>query len=184
VSVAATYAEALFEAAVERDAVPRVAQDLDAFRTAVDETPDLAAVLDNPEIDTRKKKAAVAVLTRDAEPLVANFLQVLLDRGRMEELPAIVDAFSERVARAEGRMTVVAVTAVALPDDLRDRVVARLDEVLGSHVELVTSVDPDLVGGLVLQSGGVVVDASIRQRLDDLRRSLSAGSVDASAAPS
>ena len=183
-SVASTYAEALYEAAVDRDAVPRVAADLRAFRAAMDDTPELAAVLDNPEIDTGAKKAAVAELTRDAEPLVANFLQVLLDRGRIHEFRAISDAFEDLVARAEGRMTVEAVTAVELPDDIRERVVARLDEVLGRDVELVTIVDPQLVGGMVLRSGGVVVDASIRQRLDDLRRALAAAPVDAGASAS
>jgi ATP synthase F1 delta subunit len=184
VSVAATYAEALFEAATEKDAVEPVAADIAAFAEAMRESAELRAALSSPEVDTRAKKAAVAALTEDAHPLTANFLQVLIDRGRMAEFPEIARALEERVARAEHRLDVEATTAVPMPDDLRKRVVQRIQGQTGATVELTESVDPDIVGGLVLRIGGVVVDGSLRHRLEELRQTLRAAPVDAAAVAS
>jgi F-type H+-transporting ATPase subunit delta len=184
VSVATTYAEALFEAAVEQDAVEAVASDVAAFAQAMRESAELRAVLSNPEVERRAKKAALAALTEDAHPLTANFLQVLVDRGRMAEFPEVARAFQERVARAEHRLEVEAVTAVPMPDDLRKRVVQRIQGQTGATVELSEAVDPDIVGGLVLRIGGVVVDGSLRRRLEELRHTLRAAPVDAAAVES
>ena len=183
-SVAATYAEALFEAATEADAVDAVAADLAAFAQAMRESAELRAVLSSPEVDTRAKKRAMAELTEGASPLTANFLQVLIDRGRIADLPEIARAFEERVARAEHRLQVEAITAVPMPDDLRKRVVQRIQGQTGATVELTESVDPDIVGGLVLRIGDVVVDGSLRRRLDELRHNLQAAPVDAAAVSS
>jgi F-type H+-transporting ATPase subunit delta len=182
VSVATTYAEALYEAAEGAGAVPQVAADVDAFAEAVDSSGELRMVLENPEIDSRAKGSAVGALAADAHPLFANFLQVLVDRGRAGEFPEIADAFRERVARAQARLEVEAVTAVPLPDDLRARIVESLQASTGSTVELSESVDPDVVGGLVLRVGEVVVDGSVRRRLEDLRHDLAAAPVDAAVA--
>jgi F-type H+-transporting ATPase subunit delta len=184
VSVAATYAEALFEAALESDAVDDVASDTAAFAQAMRESAELREVLSSPEVETRAKKAALTGLTEGANPLTANFLQVLVDRGRMTEFPEIAKAFQERVARAEHRLEVEAITAVPMPDDLRKRIVQRIQGQTGATVELTESVDPDIVGGLVLRVGGVVVDGSLRRRLDELRHNLNAAPVDAAAVSS
>jgi F-type H+-transporting ATPase subunit delta len=184
VSVAATYAEALFEAASDQDAVEPVAADVAAFAAAVRESPELRIALSSPDVDTPDKKAAVAALTEDAHPLVANVLQVLIDRGRIGDFPDIAAALGERVARAEHRLEVEAITAVPLPDDLRKRIVQRIQGQTGASVELAESIDPDIVGGLVLRVGGVVVDGSLRHRLEELRRSLRAAPVDAAAVAS
>lgn len=183
-SVATTYAEALYEAAVDADAVEAVASDLAGFAEAVEGSPELRSVLDNPEIDTRAKKGAVAALTDGANPVVANFLQVLLDRSRIHEFTEIAAAFQDRVARSQDRIEVEAVTAVPLPDDLRARIVKRIEEKTGSAVDLTESVDPDIVGGLVLHVGGVVVDGSVRHRIDELREMLRHTPVDAATAAS
>ena len=183
-SVAATYAEALFEAATEADAVDAVAADIAAFARAMRESSELRAVLTSPEVDTRAKKGAIADLTEGAHPLTANFLQVLIDRGRIADFPEIARAFEERVARAEHRLEVEAITAVPMPDDLRKRVVQRIQGQTGATVDLTESVDPDIVGGLVLRIGDVVVDGSLRRRLDELRHTLQAAPVDAAAVSS
>ena len=150
-SVATTYAEALYEAAVDAGAVPQVAADVEAFA--------------------------------DANPLVQNFLQVLVERGRIAEFLEIAEAFRERVARAEARLDVEAVTAIPLPDDLRERIVERLQAKTNATIELTESVDPDVVGGLVLRVGEVVVDGSVRNRIEELRRELSGVPVDAAVVP-
>jgi F-type H+-transporting ATPase subunit delta len=182
-SVATTYAEALYEAALDADAVPPVAADVDAFARALDESPELRMALENPEIDSRAKGSAVAAIAADAHPLFANFLQVLVERGRIAEYLEIAEAFRERVAQAEARLDVEAVTAVPLPGDLRERIVESLQAKTNATVELTESVDPDIVGGLVLRVGEVVVDGSVRHRIEELRRELTAAPVDAAVAP-
>jgi F-type H+-transporting ATPase subunit delta len=178
VSVASTYAEALYESAVSGGVVEDVRRDLAAFTEAIDGDTELGRVLTNPEIETRAKKAAVATLSEGAAPLVRNFLQLLLDRGRVHAVGDIRAAFEEHVAAAAGRIDVCAVTAVPLDDALRARMVERITQQTGLTVDLSEEVDPAILGGLVLRVGGVVLDASVRQRLAELRRRLAGTSVD------
>jgi ATP synthase F1 delta subunit len=178
VSVAGIYAEALYEAAVDQGAVPQVTADLDAFLRAMDESPELRMFMHDPEIDGERKKTALAAIAAEAHPLVVNFLLVLIDRGRVDELAEIAAAYSERVAVAEGRIRVEAITAVPLPDDLRARLVDRVAAETGREVELTESVDPDIVGGLVLRARGLSVDASVRLQFDELERTLASGRVE------
>jgi len=172
VSVAATYAEALYESAVDQGSVPEVAAQLVEFREAVAASPELQDVLANPEFETRVKKDVIAKLLVGANPLVANFMQVLLDRGRAGELAEIADGFAARVAVAEGRLRVRIRTAIPLPDDLRARLIAQISERTDRAVDIDTIVDPEIVGGLVIETGGSVVDASVRARLADLRQTM------------
>lgn len=178
-SAASTYAEALYEAAVDGSAVTPVAQDVAGFAAAVQESSDLRAVLGNPEVDSAAKKAVVETIAEGAHPLVLNFLRVLADRGRIGEVTEIADAFAARVAQAENRIDVEVVTAVPLPDDLRARIIEQIRGKTGADVDLTESVDPDIVGGLVLKVGGSVIDGSLRHRLEELRTTLRGAPVDA-----
>jgi ATP synthase F1 delta subunit len=182
VSVAATYAEALFEAATDAGSIDAVAREVADFADAVEESAELRDFLDNPEIDAKAKKGALTQLTSSASPITGNFLQVLVDRGRIAEFREIARAFAERVSAEEGRLDVEAVTAVPLPEDLRTRIVEEISRKTGQSVDLTESVDPDIVGGLVLRIGGAVVDGSVRHRIDELRAALRAAPVDAALA--
>lgn len=172
-SVAATYAEALYQAAAEKNAVAQVAADLAALAEALGADSDVARILHNPKVDSRAKKAALAGLADSANPLTINLLQVLVDRGRLEEVPSLASAYGARVAEAEGRLAVEVTSAIPLVDELRAKVVERIREQTGKTPEITERVDPDIIGGLVLRVGGVVTDASVRGRLDGLRRSIS-----------
>jgi ATP synthase F1 delta subunit len=183
-SVAGTYAEALFESAERAGAVDAVARDLAEFSGAVDESADLREAIDNPEVDRRAKRRIIDALTQGANPLVGNFLKVLVDRGRLGELREISRAFAERVDTAEARLEVEAITAIPLPADLRDRIVEQIQTKTGQSVVLTESVDPEIVGGLVLKVGELVVDGSVRHDLDRLAERLHSVSVDAALAPS
>lgn len=182
-SVATTYADALYEAALDAGVATEVAADVDEFAGAIAESTDLRTVLENPEIESSAKGRVAAALAAGAQPLFANFLQVLVQRGRLAEFPEIAEAFRERLARATARLEVRAITAIPLADDLKARIVATLEEKTGSTVDLTESVDPDVVGGLVLHVGEVVVDGSVRHRIEDLRRELTSAPVDAAVAP-
>jgi F-type H+-transporting ATPase subunit delta len=172
VSVAGTYAEALYQAAADQGAVADVSADLAVLGDVLDSRSDVGRVLHNPQVDSRVKKAAVAGLAGSVSPLTVNLLQVLIDRGRLEDLEPITTSFEERVADAEGRIPVEVTTAIPLPDDLRAQFAARIEEQTGKTPEITERVDPEIIGGLVLRVGGVVTDASVRGRLDGLRRSI------------
>src|SRR5690606_8208786 len=123
VSAEMTYAEALYEAAADAGAVEPVAADLAAFADAVRGSDELRAALSDPKVDLASKKRIAGHLAEGAQPLVANFLQVLIDRDRLEELEGIAEAFAGRVAQAQNRLEVEAVTAIPLPADLRERII-------------------------------------------------------------
>lgn len=183
-SVAATYAEALYESAVSEGGVDAVASDLKEFTAAVAGSAELRDALENPEIDRRAKRGIIGEITEGAHPLLANFLKVLVDRGRLTELKEISEAFADRVDTAEARLEVEAITAVPLPADLRERLVEDIQEKTGQSVVLSETVDPEIVGGLVLKVGEFVVDGSVRHNLDRLAERLHAVSVDAALSPS
>ncbi|MEQ8833397.1 MAG: ATP synthase F1 subunit delta [Miltoncostaeaceae bacterium] len=180
-SVATTYAEALFEASVEAGVLGPVAAGMGEFAAAYSGSDDLRLALESPDLDPDAKRRVVRALAEDAHPFVANTLQMLIDRGRIADLPEIAAAFDRRVTVAEGRLEVEAVTAIPLPDDLRGSIVSSIQEQTGRSVDLSESVDPDIVGGLVLRVGETVVDGSVRSRLDQLRREMTTASVDSAA---
>jgi len=184
VSVATTYAEALYEAAAEARAVREVSEGLQAFRGALDGVPELRQVLHDPEVGSREKKALLASLGEGAHRVLVNFLQLLVDRRRFEELPAIADAFDDLAAKAEGRVEVEAVTAVPLDEELRTALVERIQSQTGREVTLTERVDPEIVGGIMLLVGNVLVDGSVRYQLAGLRRELTSAPVDPALAAS
>lgn len=181
-SVAGTYAEALYEAAEAQGAIDVVRDQLGELVAAMQETPDLVAVLASPEIETSAKKAAALAIMDDAHPVSIGLVQVLLDRGRIGDLVVVVDAYDRRVDAAEGRVVVTAVTAVPLTAGLRESIRAKVRAQTGRDAELEEDVDPAIIGGLILRVGDVVVDASLRTRLEEMRRSLEHAHVDTAAA--
>lgn len=181
-SVAGTYAEALYEAAEAQGAIDVVRDQLGELVAAMQETPDLVAVLASPEIETSAKKAAALEIMDDAHPVSIGLVQVLLDRGRIGDLVVVVEAYDRRVDAAEGRVVVTAVTAVPLTAELRESIRAKVRAQTGRDAELEEDVDPAIIGGLILRVGDVVVDASLRTRLEEMRRSLEHAHVDTAAA--
>ena len=169
------YARALFEAAREQNRVDDVVTELGDFAEAVRTVPELRSLLENPQLDPTAKRAALADLLADADPLVRNFLLVLAEKGRAAELDEIARELDDLVARGAGRLNVELTTAFALSDEEADGIVRQIEQASGRTVEATRSVDPALVGGIVLQAGTFRVDASVRGRLDRLRRTLVSG---------
>ena len=169
------YARALFEAAREQNRVDDVVTDLGDFAEAVRTVPELRSLLENPQLDPAAKRAALADLLADADPLVRNFLLVLAEKGRAGELEEIARELDDLVAREEGRLNVELTTAFELSDEEADGIVKQIEQASGRPVAATRSVDPALVGGIVLQAGTFRVDASVRGRLERLRRTLVTG---------
>ena len=145
---------------------------LSDFAAAVELTPELAMVLRNPQLESAAKARILADLAGDDEPLFKNFLLLVAEKGRAGEIVEIAREFERLMAREERRLTVELTTARELSDDEAKSIVAQIEKAAGRKVEATRSVDPDLVGGIVLQAGAYRVDASIRGRLERLRQEL------------
>jgi len=145
---------------------------LSDFAAAVEQTPELRAVLRNPQLEPGTKGRILADLVGDDEPLFENFLLLTAEKGRAGELEEIAHEFERLMAREERRLTVELTTARELTDEEAQAIVAQIEEAAGRKVEATRSVDPNLVGGIVLQAGSYRVDASVRGRLERLRHEL------------
>jgi F-type H+-transporting ATPase subunit delta len=166
------YANALFGAAKERGRLEQVRDDIHAFAEAVAEVPELRALLQNPEIDSRVKRDALASVLAEADELVRNFILLLVEKGRTEELDAMVEEFDALVAVEEGILDVELTTAVELSDDEATKILGQIEQVSGRRLRASRKVEPALIGGFVLRAGSYRADASVRGRLERLRREL------------
>jgi F-type H+-transporting ATPase subunit delta len=162
----------LFSAAKENDRLAQVHEALSDFAVAVEQTPELRNVLRNPQIESSVKASILADIAGDDEPLFKNFLLLIAEKGRAGELEDIAHEFERLMAREERRLTVELTTARELTDDEAKAIVAQIEQAAGRTVEATRSVDPDIVGGIVLQAGSYRVDASVRGRLERLRQTL------------
>jgi ATP synthase F1 delta subunit len=142
------------------------------FATAVEETPELRLVLRNPQLESSAKARILADLAGDEDQLFKNFLMLVAEKGRAGEIEEIAREFERLIAREDRRLTVELTTARELTDKEAHDIVAQIEKAAGRKVEATRSVDPDIVGGIVLKAGSYLVDASIRGRLERLRHEL------------
>jgi F-type H+-transporting ATPase subunit delta len=166
------YANALFEAAKEQDRLRPVTDDMHTFAEAVEQVPELRALLENPEVDTPEKTDALRAILADADELVRNFLLLVVEKGRIHELDEMLAEFDALVAAEEGILDVELTTAVELSDDETLKILRQIEQVSGRRLRASRRVEPALLGGFVLQAGSYRADASVRGRLDGLRRQL------------
>jgi F-type H+-transporting ATPase subunit delta len=166
------YARALYEAAKEQDKLDAAREELGDFVEAQRQVPELRELLRNPQLDQRLKASALEELLGGDEALVRNFLLLLAEKNRVGEIDEIAREFDRLVAEAEGILDVELTTAVELSDEETRDVIAQIEKASGRKVEATQRVDPDLIGGLVLQAGSLRLDASVRGRLDRLRQEL------------
>ncbi len=142
------------------------------FAAALEASPELRSVLRNPQLDPTAKGEILADIVGDEEKLFKNFLLVVAEKGRAGELDEIAREFERLMAREERRLTVELTTARELTDDEAQAIVAQIGQAAGRKVEATRTVDPDIVGGIVLTAGSHRADASVRGRLERLRQEL------------
>jgi F-type H+-transporting ATPase subunit delta len=166
------YARALFEAAQGEGKTEQVRQELDDLVASIEEVPELRAVLENPEIDAQAKAAILSDILGEGDPLVSNFLRLLAEKGRSGEVEEIAREYGALVDAEQRVLNVELTTAIELSEEEANDLVRKIQEASGHTVEATRSVDPDLIGGIVLQAGSLRVDASVRGRLQRLRQEL------------
>ncbi|MCB2063479.1 MAG: F0F1 ATP synthase subunit delta [Novosphingobium sp.] len=173
-SLQGRYASALFDLASENGNVSAVESDLEKLDQALTESPELAGLIRNPQIsraDAGKALDAVADMLALA-PLTRNFIGVLAGNRRLARLPEIIKAFSTIAANARGEATAEVTTAHALGEDQVEALRQKLEAREGRNVKIRTSIDPDLLGGLVVTIGSKRIDSSIRTRLNSLAQAM------------
>jgi F-type H+-transporting ATPase subunit delta len=134
--------------------------------------PELRAFLRNPQIEPEGKAAVLDQVAADADELVRNFVRLVAEKGRAGELPEISAELDALVAQAQNRLSVELTTAYELSDDEAASIVQTIERASGRTVEATRSVDPNLIGGIVLQVGSHRADGSVRGRLERLRHEL------------
>jgi len=170
--VARTYASALFDSAKDAGRIEPVRDELATFVAAVDEVPELRSLIRNPELDPLTKANALDAVLEGADELIRNFVRVVTEKGRAAQLDEIAREYEALVAAEEQILSVELTTAYELSDDEAAAIVQQIERAAGRRVEAARTVDPGLIGGLVLKVGSLEVDSSISGRLDRLRRDL------------
>ncbi len=172
-AAARRYAKAVFELAVEEDQVEDWGRRLEAIRGLMADA-QVAAVLTNPTIATELRMALISDAPHVLDPQGTNLAKLLIESNRVREVSAIEEEFERLADEAAGRVRATVTTAVELSPHDRDRVEDELSRRLGKEIRMRTVVDPRILGGLKLQYGDRLVDASVSTRLQQLRRRLAA----------
>ena len=168
--IAEVYARALFEAAKDDEVLDRVHEELGQFADALDRDRNLQVFLFSPYFSSEEKKDGIRRIVSDADERLLNFLELLAERHRMPALFRIRRIFDGLWAEENKLLTVTVTSATELDTGLVDDIGKRIEEQTGRRVELSSNVDPDVLGGLMVRVGNMVLDATVRNRLEQLRK--------------
>ena len=168
--IAQVYARSLFEVASEHEVLDEVREQLGQFADAINDNRQLAVFFFSPYFSTEEKKEGLEAMVQDAEPVFMNFLEALVERHRMPAIYRIRDEYESRWDELNKLLPVQVTSAVELDSSTVEQIGERIGEQTGLEVELSSEVDPDIVGGIVLRVGNYILDASIKSRLNELRK--------------
>jgi len=168
--IAQVYSRSLFEVAEEHGKLDEIHEQLGEFVDALEANHDLQVFLFSPYFSTAEKKEGLRKVLVGADPALENFLELLIEKHRMPVLFRIRRQFEERWQDEHRLLPVQVTSAVKLDDVTVERIKNSIAEQTDRTIELTTEVDPDILGGIVLRVGNSILDASIKNRLDTLRR--------------
>ena len=168
--IAAVYARSLFEVAQEQSKLDSIRDQLGEFADALNDTRELQVFFFSPYFSTAEKVDGLDRTVSDADPVVVNFLKLLIENHRMPVIFRVRREF-DQLWQEENKLLPVQVTsAVELDPATVSQIGDRIAEQTGRKIELSATVDPDVLGGLVVRVGNSILDASIRNRLEHLRK--------------
>jgi ATP synthase F1 delta subunit len=173
--VAEVYARALFDAAKDHDVLDEVHEQLGQFAEALNDSRDLMQFFFSPYFSSEEKKDALSRAVKDADPRFMNFLEALIERHRMPVVFRIRTQFERLWEDERALLPVILTSAVDLDEKIVRQIGDQVGEQTGRTVELSSNVDPDILGGIVLRVGNFILDASIRNRLEQLRKQVAQG---------
>jgi F-type H+-transporting ATPase subunit delta len=170
--IAQVYARALFEVASERDQLDVIREQLDQFANALNDNRELQIFFFSPYFSTEEKTDALRRVVEGAEKTFMSFLETLVERHRMPALFRIRAQYERLWDEAHKVLPVSVTSAVSLDEAVLDEIGERIGEQTGQRVELSAAADPEILGGIVVRVGNSILDASLRSRLEQLRKQL------------
>ena len=168
--IAEVYSRSLFEVASEKGDLDRVHSELGEFADALAGDKDMQVFFFSPYFSSQEKKEGIGRMIDDADENFVRFLELLAERHRMPAVFRIRREFDDLWRKQNKLLPVTVTSAVELDPELVEGIGKRIEEQTGQSVELSSKVDPDVLGGLKLQVGNMVLDASVRNRLEKLRK--------------
>jgi len=171
-AIARVYAEALFETAREKGKLDEIREQLGEFADALDSNRELATFFFSPYFSSAEKREGIAKAVSGAEPEVVNFLELLAEKHRMPAIFRIRRDYDDLWAKENRQLDVNLTSAVELDPAIAKQVGDEVSKQTDRKVELTSTVDPDILGGLVLRVGNMVLDTSLKSRLERLRREI------------
>ena len=176
IRVAKPYARALYEAALEQEALDPITADMDKLRELIEQSQELTQLVQSPVLSPQFKDEAFQQLFADVmHPLTINFFKLLALKQRERYLSAIIEVFSEIVDEAAGRLVAKVTTAVPITPQQAERLTAQLSAYSGKQVRLETTTDAQIQGGFIVQLNDTVFDASVASQLQRLKQQLAKG---------
>ncbi|HWD59089.1 MAG TPA: F0F1 ATP synthase subunit delta [Stellaceae bacterium] len=172
--LAERYAAALFELADERHALDEVAGDLRELRAMLTGSADLTRLVRSPVLTRAEQGKAMAAIAQDAKlsKLTADFVGVVAGNRRLFAVPAMIEAYLAKLAERRGEVTAEITAAQALSEAQQNSLIDQLRRVVGSRVAIDVTIDPSLLGGLVVKIGSRLVDGSLKGQLQRLQLSM------------
>ncbi len=168
--IARVYAEALFGVAKDKGKLDEIHDQLGEVADAIAENRDLQVFFFSPYFASAEKRDGIARVLSGAEPELINFLELLAEKHRMPVIFRIRRRFDEMWAKEKRRLEVRLTSAVELPSAVVKEVGKQIEDQTGQTIELESDVDENILGGIVLQVGNMVLDASVRNKLERLRK--------------
>lgn len=170
--IARVYAEALFDVAKDKDKLDRIYEELNQFAEALHGDRDLQVFFFSPYFSSAEKRDGVERAVSGADSEFVNFIELLIDKHRMPVIFRIQRQFEERWKVENRKLDVTLTSAVELDPEIVKQVGSEIEKQTGKDVELRSAVNENILGGIVLQVGNMVLDASIRNRLEKLRKTV------------
>ncbi len=173
--IASVYARSIFEVAHDQGKLDDVRDQLGEFADALDANQEMQVFFFSPYFSTQEKEEGLDKVVTGAEPILQNFLKLLIEKHRMPAVFRVRRSYDEMWQRENQLLPVEITSAIELDKQTVKQIGDRIGEETGQKIELSARVEPDILGGLVVRVGNSIIDASIRARLDSLRKQVAKG---------
>lgn len=169
--MAGRYATALFELARENNQLDQVSEDLNKFKAMLEESTDLQRLVESPVFSAETQEEAIAALLKKADfkPITEKFFSVVTGNRRLDAIKEIIRDFGKLLSDHRGEVTAEATSASPLNEEQQANLRAALKDIAGQDIELITKVDPSILGGLIVKIGSRQIDDSLRTKLNSMK---------------
>ncbi|MDI7740885.1 F0F1 ATP synthase subunit delta [Lysinibacillus fusiformis] len=172
-TIANRYADALFQIALEKQVVVEVNADLDELVKVIETTPELISLLNTPKFSIERKKQIVAEVFANANPIVVNAIQLLIEKKRVNEIANLARSYKQLAAEAQGSADATVFSTRALTDQEKDEISSSFGKLVGKEKLTITNaIDPSIIGGVRVQIGNYIFDNTVASKLENLKRTL------------